>query len=280
MWIAKTTFSDAVAGILLATALFLILFGMVTLVKWILLLISGKPNPAKMENVVLTLEYKCEEDQDEEEDKEESEQIRHFALYLQSKIMEKKAGHLSQAYQANDELFLRFTGSDATRIWNLLITEIEAYSPVRPQSAILERTKKNGGTRMIDQIAWRPAQKLDFRPPPEVAIPEVWRRLSGYGRVLSIAGFSGLIGWRVVRMSLGQTENEFMDTGLGMLLAYLAGAILVTGLSLGLICSIRFRTISKTSGFPNPYADSPASDTLKYVVLIVIAIFGLILGLI
>jgi hypothetical protein len=81
-------------------------------------------------------------------------------------------------------------------------------------------------------------------------------------------------------MSLGQTENEFMNTGLGMLLAYLVGALLVSGLSLFLICSIRFRAFSKTSGFPNPYADSPTSRALMYVLLIVFALFGLILFLI
>ena len=69
-----------------------------------------------------------------------------------------------------------------------------------------------------------------------------------------------------------------MATGLGMFLAYVVGIILVTGLSIGLVSNIRIKAILKAAGFPSE--DSSISSTLKYVLLIVIAIFGLILLLI
>ena len=66
MWIADTTASDGIAIMAFATVLFLILFGIVSLAKWILRLLSGKPNPARMETVVLVLE--CKEFKDDEGD--------------------------------------------------------------------------------------------------------------------------------------------------------------------------------------------------------------------
>jgi hypothetical protein len=192
MWIADTTVSDGIAIVAFATVLFLILFGIVSLAKWNLRLLSGKPNPARMETVVLVLE--CKEFEDDEGDEKVYGDIRNFALYLQSKLAKEKAGHYSEINQVDDELFLCFEGPDANRIWDLLNVEIEAYSPAKPQRAILEHTRNGGGTRVLEPIAWQPGRKLDFQPLPEVGIPEKWLRLSLYGQMLSILGFSGLIG--------------------------------------------------------------------------------------
>jgi hypothetical protein len=281
MWIAKTSAADGIAAVVFGTVLFLILFGFVTLVKWIFRLITGKPDPAKMESAILVLEYESREnatEDDEREDYEDCEDIKKFALYLHSKLAEKQAGHLAGIDHEDNELFLCFVGADANRICESLNAEVTNYSPSKPQRVILKRAKKNGGTRIMDHLPWQPDHKLEFQPPPEMVLTEVWIRLSGISRVLTKSGLLGLLGWGIFRVSRGQAENEFMATGLGMFLAYLIGTVLVSGLSLALACNIRIRTMTKAAGFPHD--DAPISNTLKHVLLVVLAIFGLIFLLI
>jgi predicted cobalt transporter CbtA len=79
MWIAETSTSDGIAIVLFATVLFLILFGIVAIVKWIFRLITGKPDPTKLETLVLVLKSKMHEGNVEPDN---YEKIRIFAFYL------------------------------------------------------------------------------------------------------------------------------------------------------------------------------------------------------
>ena len=275
IWLAKTSAADGIAIVVFATVIFLILFGIVSLVKWILRLMSGRPNPARMEAVVLVLETEiCEEN----EEPKDYENIRIFAFYLHSKLAGKKIGQLADANHEDSEVFLHFVGPDASGIWNVLEGEVKEYSPTKPKRVILERAKRNGGAQVLDQIPWQPDRELDFQIPHEVKIPEKWLRLSNIGHLISVSGIVGLFGWKALRLCLGMTENEFMDSGLGMLSAYLVGVSLIFGLSLSLICSIRIKAITRAAGFFD--VERSISNTLKYVLLIVIAVFGAILLLI
>lgn len=275
MWIAKTTTSDGIAIVVFATVIFLIFFGIVTLVKSVFRLISGKPDPSKMESVVLILQNEIRAGNEGVED---HKNIRIFAFYLHSKLAEKKIGQLADTNYEDSEFFLFFAGPEASQIWDLLNHEVKEYSPTKPKRVILERARKNGGAQVVDHIPWQPGRKLDFKIPPEVESPKRWLRLSNICRMVSASGIIGLFGWKILQLCLGKTEDQFMDTGLGIFLAYLVGTALVSGLSLSLICSIRIKAITRAAGFFD--VEPSTSNTLKYVFLIVVAIFGLIFLLI
>jgi hypothetical protein len=163
-------------------------------------------------------------------------------------------------------------------MWDLLKGEIEEFSPTKPIRATLERKKRHGGSQVIDDISWQSGQSLDFQIPPELEIPEKWQRRSRISRYIYVSGLLGLFGWKILRIWLGKTENEFMNTGIGVVLAYLVGTAIISGLSLGLICRIRMNAITRAAGFFD--IEPSTSNTLKYVLLTVVVIFGLILLLI
>lgn len=271
MWIAKTTIADGIGGVVFATVIFLILFGIISLVKWFFRLISGKQNPSKMETVALWLETDITEYRKQHED---YEAIRVFALYLHSKLAEQKIGQLTGANRSHPELVLYFAGPDASRIWDLLACEVTEYSPTKPLRVLLKRTNKMGGTQILENIPWRPVKKLHFQIPSEIEIPEKWLRLSNISQRVAISGILGLFGWKLLRLYHGMTENEFMETTLGMVSAYIVGLAVISGLTSKLICMRRLNAITRIAGFYD--VESSTSNTLKYVLLTVIAIFGLV----
>lgn len=272
IWLAQTSSEDGIAIVVFATVIFLSLFGIGSLVKWIFRMISGKPKPAKMESVVVVLQTEiCQED----EELKDHENVRIFAFYLHSKLAEKKIGQLANSSHEDSEHLLYFAGPDARGVWNVLEEEVKAYSPKKPKRVILERTKKNGGVEVLDHILWEPGRKLDFQIPQ--VIPESWRWRSIIARRVLVLAYIGLFGWNAIRFYLGKTEAEFMDNGFGMFSAYLIGAALIFGLSLGWICGVQNGTFARAAGFLD--AQSSMSITLKYVFLTVIAIFGLLLQL-
>lgn len=271
MWIASTTASDGIAVVAFASVIFLILFGVISLLKWIFRLITGKLDPEKTETVSVVLEKDFHEETGKPE---EHENIRNFAFYLHSKLAEKKVGRLAGMIDGEDEMLLCFAGPDAGRIWDLLDGEVKKYSPTKPKRVILEREKQNGGTQVLEPIPWQAGRKPDCQIPSDMEIPQRWLRLSKIARTVGLSGIIGLFGWNALRMYLGKTENEFIDTDLGKSLACPVCIAMVLGLSLGLICNRRINAIKKAAGFGD--VESSISNTLKYVFLSVIAIFGLV----
>jgi hypothetical protein len=275
MWIAETSVEDGIAIVVFATVVFLILLGFVAMVRWLARVVSGRPAPVKMETVLLVLDYEFEESEDEVDPSDDDQEINRFVMYLNSIIAEFSAGHVTEVSLEGDEMTLSISGPDAKRIWELLSTEVTNFSPHQPKRVIFERSKKKGGNQTLEEIQWNPGATLDFQLPPEVEIPESWVRLANAARVLSLFGVIGLFAWNASRSFLGKSEGEFMDTAIGMTSAYLVGIPLVFGLALALICSIRIKAITKAAGFDD--LESSISRTLKYVLLIVIAIFATLL---
>ena len=270
MLIAETTLSDGIAIVVFATAIFLFFFGIFSLVKWLFRSISGNPNPAKLETVLVVLELP--EDGDEQEAREK---VDNFIWYLQPKLAAEKAGYFHTALIGANEVFLQFRGIEAEGIWNLLGPELTNHSPCKPLRVTLDRAEIHGGQRTIDPISWRPGSDMGFQIPPKPEIPKHWLLLSRVARALTAFGGLGISVWEVIQKSKGMSENEFSNTGLGTALAYLSGTTLVGGLSLGVLSSRRIQAVQKDAGFP--CNDSSLSTTLKYVLLTVIAIFGLLL---
>lgn len=275
MWIAKTATSDGILVVVFAAVLFLILLGIVGLVKWTFRKVTGKSATTEMEEVVLVLDKDL---RDRKGELEEHGNLRTFASYLHSKLAEEKIGQLAGMIDGESEMLLCFAGPDAGRIWDLLKGEVREYSPTRPMRVILERAHQNGGTQALESILWQSDRKSDCPISSDGEIPRSWLRLSRIARTVSLSGIIGLFEWNALRMYLGKTDNEFGDTGLGMFLGYSILIVLISGLSLSLICSRRLDSIRKAAGFFD--GETPTSDTLKYVLLAVIAIFGLIFILI
>ena len=273
-WIAATKSSDVVAILIFATVLFLILFGIVSLVKWIVRLIGRKPNPAKVQTAILVFDSESRADDEDEED----EELVRFARFLHSKLSGKNAGRFAGSIAGDGESLLCFEGPDANRIWEILSDDVKDCAPVRPLRVILRQTRKKSGERTIDPVPWHPVRQFDYQEPAETEIPEKGLRLSWYGERLSITGIIGISGWNILRNCSGKSENEFRDTPLGDVSAYLVGGILVLGLSMTLISSLRIRALTKSEDSMS--WETPMENSLKYVLLIVIAIFGLILFLI
>ena len=63
-----------------------------------------------------------------------------------------------------------------------------------------------------------------------------------------------------------------------MVSAYIVGLAMISGLMLKLICMRRINAITRTTGVYD--VELPALNTLKVVLLTVIAIFGLVLSLV
>jgi hypothetical protein len=271
MWLAQTSIGDGIAVVLFATVLFLILFGLVTCVKCLFRLITGKPNPAKLENVLLVLRSDCQE---HNEDWEEPEEIRNFALYLHSKLLDAKAGHFADSFHDENESFLCFAGASADKIWVTLEPEVKNHAPSQPKRVIIQCSKKSGGEKIFPQIPWQPGEKPSFQPKPEAHIPERLLRLNDTGRRCAIYGTIGLFAWNTSARVSGQAENDFFETTLGMISAYVVGSIMIFGLSLALVTGMRIRAFGKQVG--SYHGDSPMENTLKYVLLAVVAIFGLV----
>lgn len=269
MWIADTSVGDGIAIVIFATILFLILFGLVTFMKWLFRLITGKPNPAKSESVLLVLDSDYQE---HIEDWEEPEETTNFALYLHSKLMDVKAGRFIETFHDEKESFLCFAGVSAEQIWETLQLEVRNYAPSRPKRVIIQCSKKSGGEKIIPHVPWQPGKRLSYQPPPEAHIPERLLRLHDTGRRFSIYGMFGLFAWNAYTRISGQAEIDFFETTFGMISAYVVGSIMIFGLSLALVTGMRIRAFGKQVG--SDHGDSPMENTLKYVLLAVVAIFG------
>lgn len=266
MWLADTSLADGIAVVIFATMLFSLLLGAVVLVRWAFRVICGRSAP---EAVILVFPIGCPE----KENEDGNEDWENFAWFLHTKLRENQLGHFAGLSYEGEELLLLFKGEDANQIWQILHADAKDKAPEMPLRVILERSKKNGGQRIIETVPWQPAST----PLPRGAlpsIPETWNRLSLYSRVLTVAGIGGLFSWGILRKFLKVTENEFRNTVLGDYSAWVIGILLVAGLSLKWVCSIRIRSIEKQAGFPT--GESPTSVILKYVLLLVVLVFGLV----
>lgn len=268
MWIAETSVGDGIAIVIFATVLFLILFGIVTCVKWVFRLISGKPKPEKSESVILVLHN---EHQEEIKILEESEKIRNFALHLHWKLVEAKSGHLNKAFHDKAEFFLCFDGVSADEIWKWLESEVKDYAPSQPKRVIMQRSRNRGGETTLSEVPWQPGNKPAFETPTEIQIPEGLRRLYFTGRRFAVIGIVGLFLWNGYAMISGQSENDFFGTLSGKLSAYVVGSFIIFGLLLVLVSNMGIRAHTKSVGCP--YADPPSSKILTWVLFAVIVIF-------
>lgn len=270
MLIADTTLSGGIAIVEFAAVLFLILFGIVYLLKWFFRWISGKPNPAKLETVSLVFEIP--ENANEQELREE---IDNFVWYLQPKLAAKKIGLFHSLSIVNNELVLQIRGFEAECIWGLIEFDLTKKSPCKPLRVIMDRSEIHGGQMTIDCIPWTPESNPSFQVPSKPEIPKHWLFLSRVALALMSFGVLGIFVWEAIQRSKDLSENQIRNTGLGSVLAYLFGTTLIAGLSLGWLSSRRIQVIQKGAGFS--CGDSLLSTTLKYVLLMVIVIFGLIL---
>lgn len=114
-----------------------------------------------------------------------------------------------------------------------------------------------------------------FPRPESPAIPEAWMRLSFYGKILTIVGIVGISIWEILQKSLQLTENEFRDTAFGNYSAWIIGILLIGGLCLWWFSQAKIRSLAKQAGLHT--GDSSTSTILKYVLLLVILIFGLVI---
>lgn len=260
------------AIVIFATVLFLILFGILTCVKWVFRLISGKPKPTKSESVVLVLHS---EHQKGIEHLEELEKIRNFALHLHWKLVEPKAGHLNKAFHDKTEFSLCYEGDSADEIWKWLEVEVKDYAPSQPKRVIMQRTQKPGGETTLSELPWQPGNKPAFEQPTEIRIPEGLRRLYFTGRRFAVIGIVGLLMWNGYAMISGQSENNFFGTLFGKLSAYVVGSVMIFGFLLLLISNMGIRAHSKSVGCP--YKDPPNSQILTWMLFTVIVIFVSIL---
>lgn len=273
MWIAKTSFTDGIAVVIFVTVLFFLLLGAVIFVRWIFRLISGRSEP---ESVVLVFPNTYLDDEDEKE-VEDSESLENFAWFLHTKLRGNQLGHFADVSYESEEILLIFKGGDANQIWQLIHTEAKDKVPKIPLRVILERSKKHGGQRIIEPIAWQ-ATSTCFPRPNLPTIPEALIRLSRYGKTFTIMGIGGLCSWGILRKHLKLTENEFRDTVFGNYSAWIIGILLIVGLSLKWFSYAKVRSFAKLAGFPP--GESSTSTILKYVLLLVILIFGLVLVLV
>lgn len=273
MWLADSSLSDGVVIVIFATVLFSLLLGAVVLVRWAFRVICGKSAP---EAVILVFPTGYPEEENESGN-ENWENLENFAWFLHTKLRENQLGHFAGFSYEGEEILVLFKGADANRIWQIFHAESQDKAPKKPLRVILERSKKNGGQRIIDSVPWQPASTPLSRPTMP-SIPERWIRLSFHGQVLTIAGIGGLFSWGIVRKFLKLTENEFRDTVLGNYSAWVIGILLIAGLSLKWVCRIRIRSIEKQAGFPT--GESPTSVVLKYVLLLVALFFGLVFVLV
>ena len=108
-----------------------------------------------------------------------------------------------------------------------------------------------------------------------VMVPEKWSRLWRHSRMFTASGMVGLSSWELLGRRLNLTENDFRDTALGSVSAWLVGILLISGLCLQLACRIKMRSLARRAGFP--MEESSTSVILKYVLLLVIAFFGFVL---
>lgn len=272
MGIAETSVDEGIAIVIFATVLFLILFGLVTFLRWLFRWLSGKPKPTKFESVLVVLHS---EGQEAIDDWEESEDVRNFTQHLHNKLLGAKAGHVAEVIADVTELFFIFEGANAEQIWDLIQPEVQEYAPYQPKRVVIQRSKKNGGEIVLSSIPWQPGNKPAFEPPPEICIPEGLRRMYFTGRRFAVIGIVGLFLWNGYAMISGQSENDFFGTLSGKLSAYIVGSVMIFGFLLVLVSNIRIRTHTKSVGFQ--YQDSPNSHTLKWVLLAVILIFTSIL---
>ncbi|MCP5547048.1 MAG: hypothetical protein H7A50_06715 [Akkermansiaceae bacterium] len=272
MWLA-TTISDGIAVVIFATMLFLLLYGIVVVVKAVSRWVFRMPNPSRVDSLELYVEHNDYADDGDED----GDLLQRFLLHANETLVESKAGHLSGVEELANEELLAFEGRDVDEIWIVLEDVVNRGCPKRPLRVVLHTGGRKGDTRTIESIAWQPdpEYRLEWTPPAEKS--ETWDRVGDWGRMLSFLGIAGLLGWNVIRRLHGKSENGFRETIPGAVFAWLVGSVLVIGLSITLIVSIRSRVILKRRGFPS--GDTPTENTLKHVLLLVILIFAAVLFL-
>lgn len=269
MWLAETSLSDGIAIVMVATVLFLLLLGSVVFVRWVFRIIFKRSAP---ETVILVFPHAYQE-ADDEDGNEDWENMENFAWFLHTKLRENQLGHFAEYSCKGEEIWVVFKGADANQIWQMIHAEAKDKAPGIPLRVILKRSKKNGGQRIVDSVEWQPGS-VSLPRPEMPTIPETLIRLSQYGKVLTIVGIGGLFSWGIIRKLLKLSENEFRDTAFGNYSAWIIGTILIAGLSLKWYSNAKVRSLANQVGFSED--ESPTSTVLKYVLLLVIMIFGLV----
>jgi hypothetical protein len=271
MRLAETSLSDGFAVVIVATVLFLLLLCAVVFVRWVFRLICGRSNP---EAVILVFPNGCQESENENEGREILE---NFAWFLHTKLRENQLGYFAEFSHEGEGILVFFKGADANQIWKTIQSEAIDKTPERPLRVILERSKKNGGQRTIEAVAWQPAS-ISLPRPELPTIPERWIRLVFYSKILTNLGIGGLFSWGILRQFLKLSENEFRVNSFGNYSAWIIGTLLIAGLSLKWFSHVKIRSFVKQAGFPAD--ESSTSTILKYVLLLVIIIFGLVFVLV